>query len=156
MPDSGRLSLLVGIVVATACGGVDELDTSPGVTWALASHRANTISELRYNISLSVPASRDEQIRGHEAVVIQLPLQSARRAADTGEFTGGLQVRAVFEQADVDPFDSQQRNELQHLIVGEDGEGEIGAGERYLHASQCVGVKRQTPSKETRNLGALA
>ncbi len=72
MPDSGRLSLLVGIVVATACGGVDELDTSPGVTWALASHRANTISELRYNISLSVPASRDEQIRGHEIVSFTL------------------------------------------------------------------------------------
>ncbi len=66
------LSLLVGIVVATACVGVDELDTSPGVSWALASHRAGTISDLRYNISLSVPASRDEQIRGHEIVSFTL------------------------------------------------------------------------------------
>ena len=67
-----RLSLLVGTALATACGGVDELDTSPGVSWALASHRARTISDLRYNISLSIPASRDEQIRGHEIVSFTL------------------------------------------------------------------------------------
>ena len=72
MQYSIRLSLLVGIIVATACVGVDELDTSPGVSWALASHRAGTISDLRYNISLSVPASRDEEIHGHEIVSFTL------------------------------------------------------------------------------------
>src|SRR5690554_7459236 len=41
-----------------------EPDLSPGVSWELARHRAGTISDLRYDLRLSIPEQRTEPIQG--------------------------------------------------------------------------------------------
>ena len=64
--------LAIGVVATISCDSVDELDLSPGVSWALATHRARTISELRYNLSFHIPRSREERIRGWEVVSFTL------------------------------------------------------------------------------------
>ncbi len=64
--------LAIGVVATISCDSVDELDVSPGVSWALAAHRAGTISELRYNLSFHIPRSREERIQGWEVVSFTL------------------------------------------------------------------------------------
>ena len=47
-------------------------DLSPGVSWELAEHRARTISDVHYQITLRLPASMEERIRAR--LVIRLSL----------------------------------------------------------------------------------
>ncbi len=56
LPPLPLLPLFVWAACATAP------DTSPGVSWALAQHRARTLSEIRYELTLSVPAALEERI----------------------------------------------------------------------------------------------
>ncbi len=46
--------------------------TSPGVSWELAEHRSKTISDVRYEITLSIPGKVDEPIMGSETIRFQL------------------------------------------------------------------------------------
>ncbi len=68
------LTLLASAVsfFAPAITGPDGPDLSPGVSRELAEHRARTISELRYEIRLSIPRLRTEPIQGHERVRLRL------------------------------------------------------------------------------------
>ena len=47
-------------------------DTAPGVSWDLARHRAETISDVRYDIAFTIPDSLDEPIRGAETIRFHL------------------------------------------------------------------------------------
>ncbi len=47
-------------------------DTSPGVSWELAEHRASTISEVRYALTFEIPPTLNERIRGRETITFEL------------------------------------------------------------------------------------
>jgi len=47
-------------------------DVVPGVSLDLARHRARTVSDVRYEITLDIPADPGEPIRGHETVRFRL------------------------------------------------------------------------------------
>jgi aminopeptidase N len=55
-------------VVQSGCGGGTSLPLDEGVPRELARHRAATISELRYDVALEIPAERTEPISGRSTV----------------------------------------------------------------------------------------
>ena len=55
----------------------NNIDLSPGVSWELASYRAKTISNVRYEISLKIPDKVDSPIIGLETIRFNL-LKSAQ------------------------------------------------------------------------------
>jgi len=67
------LALGVASAPALASGGAPaEPDLSPGVSWELARHRASTISDLRYDLRLSIPEGRTEPIHGRVRIRLRL------------------------------------------------------------------------------------
>ena len=78
-------------------------DLSPGVSWELAEHRARTISELRYEIRLSIPRERTAPIRGHERVRLHLSDASSPLVLDFRQPAEHIQeVRVGAEPVDYD------------------------------------------------------
>ncbi len=61
---SARLALIVMTVACGSDSSRPDVQIQPGVPLALAQHRAATISNLRYEFSLTIPAQRDESITG--------------------------------------------------------------------------------------------
>lgn len=55
--------LLIGTLAGCAMPA-DSPDTSPGVSWALAEHRHQTLSDVRYDVELSIPEARTDSILG--------------------------------------------------------------------------------------------
>jgi aminopeptidase N len=66
MRPSPRL-LLPALALLAACGR-GSADPEFGVSSALAEHRARTISDLHYDVQLSIPASRREAVQGRVAI----------------------------------------------------------------------------------------
>ncbi len=75
------LGLILGVTGAlmTSCATPETHHTpdadpmfTPGVPLSLAEHRARTISDLQYNLELSIPAARDEAIRGRIVATFEL------------------------------------------------------------------------------------
>jgi aminopeptidase N len=81
------VSLLLVTGLMTSCGKA-LLTVEPGVSLALAEHRAATISGINYELSLTIPEGRDEAIEGRVAITFELsdssqPLQlDFRESAD--------------------------------------------------------------------------
>ncbi|UCG88416.1 MAG: peptidase M1, partial [Gemmatimonadota bacterium] len=71
------MSLVAMPVCFMACELTRPPDTSPGVSWTLASERAHILSEVRYEIQLTIPDSIDQRIAGQ--VTIRLRLNDADR-----------------------------------------------------------------------------
>ncbi len=67
----------IGVSFAVGCELSRAPDTAPGVSWELAAHRAETISDVGYEINLSIPDSLDERVLGRET--IRFGLSDARR-----------------------------------------------------------------------------
>ena len=84
-PLSASLLLVTGLMAS--CGKA-PLPVDPGVSLALAEHRAATISGINYELSLTIPESRDEAIEGRVTITFELgdssqPLQlDFRESAD--------------------------------------------------------------------------
>ena len=103
--------IALGGLMVGACGGeAPEIDIGPGVPLDLAQARAETISDLRYDVRFVLPASRSDAIEGQVA------------ATFTWEGAGPVafdfaahpdQVRAV--RVGGSPVEAELRNE--HLIV---------------------------------------
>ncbi len=68
----------------SACHG-EPVDTSPGVSLALARHRAATVSAVRYAVDLTVPPRRDVPVTG--TVTVRFRLQHDRQPVVL-DFTG--------------------------------------------------------------------
>lgn len=66
---SRRLGIAL-VVAVLACGDDSMLD--PGVSEALAEHRARHISDLRYDVHFDVPASKDSAVTGQVDVTFTL------------------------------------------------------------------------------------
>ena len=60
--------LITGITIMrlSACAPSPPNDLEPGVSWDLAERRAQTISDVSYDLSLTIPADRNEPIEGLE------------------------------------------------------------------------------------------
>lgn len=56
-------SLALALVLAAACR-TPAPDPEPGVALALANERASTLSDLRYDIALQIPAAKDSAVTG--------------------------------------------------------------------------------------------
>jgi aminopeptidase N len=54
------LLTLVGLAAACERGP----DTGPGISWALAQHRAATLADVRYEIELTIPDDRETPVEG--------------------------------------------------------------------------------------------
>src|SRR2546427_3168110 len=54
----------------------------PGVSETLARDRASRVSNLRYDLSFSIPGNKTEAIKGHEAITFTLSDASAPLALD--------------------------------------------------------------------------
>ena len=52
-------------------------DPEPGIALALAEHRANTIRNLRYDLTFEIPAAHTEPVRGRERLRFVLPAAQA-------------------------------------------------------------------------------
>jgi aminopeptidase N len=74
IPSSIILRSFTPILTLLAIVSCDSgrLDTSPGVSWDLAQHRAATISDIRYGLTLSIPEATDERITGVESITLNL------------------------------------------------------------------------------------
>lgn len=55
---------MVIALAGAACAERSDTAVAPGVPWSLASDRATLVSDIRYDLALSIPSSRDEPIRG--------------------------------------------------------------------------------------------
>ena len=64
---SAALLLLTGLV--TSCSKAPPA-VEPGVSLELAKHRAETISDIDYALSLTIPESPDEEIEGRAGICL--------------------------------------------------------------------------------------
>ena len=60
------------LMIFFICCETNNIDLSPGVSWELASYRAKTISNVRYEISLKIPDKVDAPIIGLETIRFNL------------------------------------------------------------------------------------
>ncbi|WP_456425197.1 M1 family aminopeptidase [Rhodocaloribacter sp.] len=65
--------MIAALVLLTGCGGESAMpDTGPGVSWTLAEHRARTLSDVRYDVRLTIPAAREDSIAGETTIRFRL------------------------------------------------------------------------------------
>ena len=75
MDPKTRLALVVAcapVLAAAAGAAVPSPDPAPGISLALAEHRAHSISDVRYDLDLSIPENRTEPIRGTVTIRLRL------------------------------------------------------------------------------------
>ncbi|PCI78634.1 MAG: peptidase M1 [SAR86 cluster bacterium] len=70
------LSALLAIVVTSCVPKITPTDQ--GIPWALAEHRSETISDLRYHFALDIPQSRTEVITGKSRIRLDWNDRSAQ------------------------------------------------------------------------------
>lgn len=66
------VTILAMSVLLLSCAESSTKSYEPGVPWSLAEHRAASISNLRYAISVQIPDSLDAPIRANENVSFEL------------------------------------------------------------------------------------
>ena len=60
-------------ITLSGCGPEDDAtEPSPGVSWRLAQRRARTLSDVRYDITFTIPEALDDPIRGEETIRFHL------------------------------------------------------------------------------------
>ncbi|MBT5873299.1 MAG: peptidase M1, partial [Candidatus Latescibacteria bacterium] len=124
-------SLILLCLLATGCGPNDPVpDRAPGVSWDLAQHRAKTLSDIRYELTLTVPENKEEPIVGEETIRFD-------RAEDGGDLVidfmpSGDQVTDV--QMDGKSVAYTVLNE--HIIIPESA---MQTGENSVHISFIAG-----------------
>ena len=69
---SRAVALSCAAAFFSTCSKTPDDSYEAGVPWELAEHRAQTISNLRYEISLNIPDAAGESIRGSEKVTFDL------------------------------------------------------------------------------------
>ena len=95
-----RASIAIGVsLLVVAAGGAAALFTlprpdpdvfTPGISQALAENRAARVSLLKYYLTLKVPASRDEPVRGHMTASFALRDRARSLAFDFAQPTAHL------------------------------------------------------------------
>ncbi len=103
-------------------------DTTPGVSRDLARYRRQTISDVRYELTFSVPSSVDEPVTG--AATVRFLLSDAGHAL-VFDFTGLAEAVA---SVTVDDQEVPYTVTDQHIIISPDGihEGEIAVALEFV------------------------
>ena len=133
-----RLSCLALTVVACSSGP----DTSPGVSWELAKHRKSTISNVRYELTFSIPSNVEDPIAGTETA--RFELSDARRAV-VFDFTGPAEAvtsvavdgqpveYTVVDQHVIVPPEVLREGEVAIAIDFEAGNGSLNRNDEFLY-----------------------
>ncbi len=66
--------------------------------------------------------------------------QLGRRLADIAILPRRLQMRPALEQAEVDAVESESGDQVEGVVMREEREGEVGAGELELHGGSINAV----------------
>ncbi len=119
---AGRLAVACALFlpVAAGCTGNAVVDVDTGVSYELAARRAATISDLRYDVHLVIPATRSEAVGGQVVASFELA-EPGPVIFDFAQPAGS--VHAVRLGGEPVPFEA--RNE--HVIVAPDAGG-VAAG----------------------------
>src|SRR4029077_6425756 len=104
-------SLLL-LLVAAPQGPEPSLGPDQGISQALAQDRASRLSDIRYDLSLTVPLDLNARITGREVVTFTLGDTSAPLSLD---FDPGQSGRLVRIQADGAPIDARHVNG--HIVL---------------------------------------
>jgi aminopeptidase N len=75
MPKPTRPGLILSALGVAALSGCDQPSppsTDLGVAWDLAEHRARTLSDVSYDIDLTIPESQDDGINGRTIITFDL------------------------------------------------------------------------------------
>ena len=120
----------------------EEVDTSPGVSRKLAEHRAETLSNIRYDLRLSIPDSLHQKIRGELSVHFDLKTASQPVVLDfTGPRESVLTVLMdrrlipyqVIDEHIIIPRSVFERGSNSIEIVFWAGEGSLNRNRDYLY-----------------------
>jgi aminopeptidase N len=109
-------SLLVLLLLAVAAqeGGVPR-DPGPGVSQTLALERASRVSDIRYDLSLTIPRDLNARISGRETVTFSLADASTPLALDFAPDARETSSRVLRIQSDSAPIDSRLVNG--HIVL---------------------------------------
>ena len=107
-PLSATLLIISGLMAS--CGNA-PLTVEPGVSLALAKHRAETISGINYELSLTIPENRDGAIEGRVKITFQLSDSSQPLQLDFRESAD--RIRSVAVNGD----ESDYRFINEHLVM---------------------------------------
>jgi aminopeptidase N len=125
------------------CAPPPSVDLEAGVSWSLAEHRHRTISDLRYEVSLSIPADEAEAVQGRLVARFVLGSAADPVAFDFAQSTANVLAVSV----NGDPVSIKHRNE--HVVIprgatrpGKNtvtvdfvaGEGSLNRHEDYLYS----------------------
>jgi aminopeptidase N len=94
-------SLLL-LLAAAAQGRIASRDPDPGISQSLAQERASRLSELRYDLSLTVPLDVNARVTGREVVTFTLADASAPLSLDYDPGRSGRLLRIQTDGASVD------------------------------------------------------
>ncbi|HCQ02050.1 MAG TPA: peptidase M1, partial [Candidatus Latescibacteria bacterium] len=103
----------ITIMMLSGCAPSPPNDLEPGVSWDLAERRAQTISDVRYDLSLTIPADRNEPIEGLETITFYLSDTAGGVVLDfrqPAEYVQGIRI----DEAEID-FDMRE----QHILIPE-------------------------------------
>ncbi|NIM51236.1 MAG: hypothetical protein GTN62_14950 [Gemmatimonadales bacterium] len=93
------LPLPASLALVLAACGASPPDTSPGVSWELARHRVRTISDVRYGITLRVPAALGQRITGTESIRFALRDENQPLVLDFTAPDGSVLAVSAFGEA---------------------------------------------------------
>lgn len=74
-----------------------------------------------------------EDVGGRQAKTVQLGLELGAGMVGMDELARRPQMRALLEEADVDAGKAKHGDQAQHVVVRQQGKGEIGTGEAQGH-----------------------
>ena len=138
---------IVAVLFSTACAPVpddvpNDVDLGPGVSRSLAELRASPLSDIRYEILLSIPEAKSNPIEGR--VIIRLTIADSTRPLVLDFTQPGENVHSVSVAGS--PVDFEVRDEhlsidAQHFEAGANevsiefvaGDGSLNRGDDFLY-----------------------
>ncbi len=126
------------LIVTASCRADRGPDTEPGVSKALAQRRSALLTDLRYELHLSVPDSVAQRIGGREIVSFQLASAAEPLVLDFAEPRGSvLSVRSGREPVDFEVVNDHIVIPAHALSAGENSiEIEFVAGDGSLNRNR--------------------
>lgn len=132
------VALCILLALTAGCRGEGGPDTALGVSWALAERRAELLSDLRYDLQLTIPDSLGERIRGRVTLTFQMKEAGEPIVVDFVEPRESvLSARANLEAVAFDVVNDHIVIPAEDLVVGTNSiEIEFLAGDGSLNRNR--------------------
>lgn len=119
-----KLALMsLSILIVTSCTSSPIPEVTPGVSWALAEQRAQTLSHIRYELTFTIPDSLTERVRGQETISFVISDASQPLVLDFNQPPESvLSVRAQGKEIQYEVTNG-------HVVISEDS---LRAGENAI------------------------